>query len=110
MVLMDEKIFKNYPYNIKYKIETSVDLVNNFIDYDENYFKDWSFVVFPIIVALEGYIKWLSIKSNVKFKKKINFFDLREKPYKIKSNIDYDKSFTNLINILEDCYNIYINI
>ena len=34
--------------------------------------------------------------------------NLREKPYKIKSNIDYDKSFTNLINILEDCYNIYI--
>ncbi|MDE5599727.1 MAG: hypothetical protein K2I49_02210, partial [Ureaplasma sp.] len=103
---MVENLFYNYPDNIKYKLQTSIDLINIYRNFDENYFKDWTFIVFPIIIALEGYIKWLSIKSNIPFKKNINYFDLRDKPFKIKSNLSYDLNKFNLIKIIENCYNI----
>ena len=61
-----KKEFINYPENIKKKIDTSINLIQLFEYYPDDYFDDWSFLVYRIVIGLEGYIKWLLIKSDIK--------------------------------------------
>ena len=87
-----KKEFARCPENIKKKIDTSINLIQLFEYYPDDYFDDWSFLVYPIIIALEGYIKWLLIKSDVKVNNHLRYFDKELKPYKIKDNVTYNKN------------------
>ncbi|MDE5599382.1 MAG: hypothetical protein K2I49_00420, partial [Ureaplasma sp.] len=44
----------------------------------------------------------------IKVDKRINYFNLESNVFKLKKDLNYDKSKSNLINALEDSYNIYI--
>ena len=105
---IENKEFKNYPENIKKKIDTSINLIRLFENYQDDYFDDWSFLVYPIVIAFEGYIKWLLIKSGVNVNNHFRYFNKEYKPYKLKDNVVYNKKRKGLIVIVEYCYNIYV--
>ncbi|MDE6289839.1 MAG: hypothetical protein K2L64_03665, partial [Ureaplasma sp.] len=89
-------------------IDTSINLIQFFEYYPDDYFDDWSFLVYPIVIGLEGYIKWLLIKSDIKINNHFRYFDKECKPYKLKDNVNYNKKKKEFIDIAEDCYNIYV--
>ena len=103
-----KKEFKNYPENVRKKINTSINLITLYEYYQDDYFDDWSFLIFPIVVGLEGYIKWLLIKLDVKVDKRINYFEMESGRFKLRKDLNYNKSKKDIIKIVEDCYNVYI--
>ncbi|MDE5599515.1 MAG: hypothetical protein K2I49_01115, partial [Ureaplasma sp.] len=54
------------------------------------------------------YIKWLLIKLDFKVDKRINYFEMESGRFSLRKDLNYNKSKKEIIKIVEDCYNVYI--
>ena len=99
--------FIDYPDQIVDGINATIKLINDYKDYDDSHHSNWTFLLFPIFVSLEGIMK-LSLEE-LGIEVKNNFFCFKKENgwYKLNNYNNFNK--LDKINAIVNCYNIYVN-
>ena len=109
MLIINENKIEKLPKSILNEINISMNLINIFYDFEDDYFSNWSFLIFPLFNALEGYIKWKLNSLGIEIDKSFYCFSKNKDKYEFNEKVKLLKKHKDTYLTVEKCYNIYVN-
>lgn len=108
MLIINENEIKKLPKSIFNEINISMNLINVFEDFEDSYFSNWSFLIFPLFNALEAYIKWKLNSLGIKIQRSFYCFSKYDDEYKFNEKVKLHNEYKAIYPKIEKCYNIYV--